>query len=204
MRAEDRSDTSRLEAFSDGVFAITLLVLEIKVPDTDGNLGRGLLNAWPSYAGYAISFLVILVMWMNHHRIFKFIVRTDDWLLAANGLLLLLVSFIPFPTKVLAEHLQGPDARTAAVFYSGTFVVTAIFYNLLWQCIAFKGRLVDMKAHGDRVRAVTIQFALGPVTYLVGFVLAFFNPLASVILNLAIAAFFLLPARHAKPGRLNT
>jgi len=201
--AQGAKDTARLEAFSDGVFAIaiTLLILEIRVPDhSTVPLAQSLLQIWPSYAGYAVSFLTILIMWINHHRIFRYIVRTDDWLLAANGLLLLLISFVPFPTKVLAEHLLDAEARTAAIFYSGTFVVTALIYNLLWLCISYKGRLCDMSAHGGEIRAITRQFALGPATYLLCFLLAFVAPLASVALNFAIAVFFLIPGNKLSLG----
>jgi uncharacterized membrane protein len=100
------NDTSRIEAFSDGVFAIaiTLLVIEIGVPHLgDEPEGTMLVDRWPSYLGYVISFLVISTVWANHHNRFRFIVRSDHVLLFLNTLFLMCVAFIPFPTTLLAE-----------------------------------------------------------------------------------------------------
>src|SRR5215469_18784871 len=130
------SETSRIEAFSDGVFAIaiTLLILEIKIPPaTQAPLRTQLLQQWPSYFAYLLSFLFIGIMWINHHRLFTHIRRSNNGLLFLNLLLLLGVSAVPFPTAVLALHLSGPGARTAAVLYSGTYLVIAVFFNLLWR-----------------------------------------------------------------------
>src|SRR4029079_13892081 len=111
------SETTRLEAFSDGVFAIaiTLLILEIKVPagpeTQEHGLWRALLERWPSYVGYVISFATIGIMWVNHHALFKYISRVDRALLLATLLLLMTVSSLPYPTAVLAEHLPDADSR---------------------------------------------------------------------------------------------
>jgi hypothetical protein len=115
-------ETGRLEAFSDGVFAIaiTLLILEVHVSGQAGtSLAHQLAHAWPSYTGYVISFVTIGIMWANHHSMFRLIDRSTHGLVVANLLLLLCVSFVPFPTKVLAEHLPvaGPDQRTAVTGY---------------------------------------------------------------------------------------
>ena len=142
-------ETARVEAFSDGVFAIaiTLLVLEIKVP----RLGQGasghdlldtLLDLWPSFVAFLGSFLAILIMWINHHGLFKLVNRVDSRLFFANGLLLMLVSFVPFPTAVLAEYLNGRGANVAAVFYCGTFVLINVAYNLLWYIATLHRRLI--------------------------------------------------------------
>src|SRR5204863_6829827 len=118
----DEKETQRLEAFSNGVFAIaiTLLVLEMKVPHDAGlGLGRALLDGWPSYFGFLTSFATIGIMWINHHRIFRLVGRIDHTLLILNGLLLLGVTFVPYPTAVLATYLGHPGDRIAAAFYSG-------------------------------------------------------------------------------------
>jgi hypothetical protein len=111
-------ETGRLEAFSDGVFAIaiTLLVLEIAVPhvEHDASLTNALLDLWPSYFGYAVSFITIGVMWINHHHMFKDIERVDHGLLALNLLLLICISFVPFPTAVLAEYVGEDEFRLEA------------------------------------------------------------------------------------------
>jgi uncharacterized membrane protein len=120
LEAPEQSETGRIEAFSDGVFAIaiTLLVLEIKVPqhkivETVG-LVSSLLSLWPSYLAFFTSFASILVMWVNHHRIFSLVTRTDHAFFYWNGLLLMLVTLVPFPTALLAEYLIHPQAKVAA------------------------------------------------------------------------------------------
>src|ERR1700719_738466 len=103
-----KSETSRIEAFSDGVFAIaiTLLILEIKVPHRNqGPLAAGLIDQWPSYVAYLLSFFFVGIIWLNHHRMFTLIKKSDDGLMLLNLLLLLGVSVVPFPTAVLAERL---------------------------------------------------------------------------------------------------
>ena len=117
-------DTNRLETFSDGVIAIaiTLLILEIDVPeDTHGELWSALLRQWPSYLAYLISFAVIGIIWVNHHGILALVARVDRPLLYLNLLLLLAVAGIPFPTALVAEHLQSPgiDSEVAAAVYGG-------------------------------------------------------------------------------------
>src|SRR5919204_4047728 len=100
--------TGRLETFSDGVFAIaaTLLILEVHVREGRESLARGLLHAWPSYTAYAISFLTIGIIWVNHHTVFEQIGRVDRTFLFINVAFLMLVAFIPFPTKLVSEHLR--------------------------------------------------------------------------------------------------
>src|SRR3954468_6873094 len=121
--AENLSETNRIEAFNDGVFAIaiTLLILEIRVPEQgDTRLAPALLNLWPSYLAFATSFFEIGVMWINHHRLFTMIRRTDQRLLIFNLLLLLGITFVPFPTALIARHLGADDAWAAALLYNAT------------------------------------------------------------------------------------
>jgi uncharacterized membrane protein len=128
-------ETTRLEAFSDGVFAIavTLLILEIKVPPI-ANLGHGLLQLWPSYLAYSISFIVVGAIWINHHVMFEWIERVDQPLILLNTLHLMFIAFVPFPTAVLAEALHTRvEQSTAAAFYGGTFTVIALFVNAMWK-----------------------------------------------------------------------
>jgi len=115
--SEDREETSRIEAFSDGVFAIaiTLLVLTLQVPDVHGGLWHALLDEWPQFAGYLTSFAIIGIMWVNHHSMFRMIVRSDRILLFLNLLLLLWTALLPFPTNLIARYLGdgGADAAVA-------------------------------------------------------------------------------------------
>ena len=129
-------DTTRLVAFSDGVFAITitLLVLEIRPPTDDRNLLHGLLALWPSYLAYALTFLFIGQVWANHHVMFDHIRAADRVVLLLNTLLLMVVAFLPFATSVLAWAFRsGHGERTAVVFYGIAFDVTALAFNAVWQ-----------------------------------------------------------------------
>jgi uncharacterized membrane protein len=126
--------TGRLEAFSDGVLAIaiTLLVLGIAIPPPDTALGAALLRLWPSYLAYVVSFLVIGAIWINHHAMFRHIVRVDGTLLVLNLLQLMVFAFLPFPTSVLAEaFLRGTDEGIIVALYGGTLIVGSLFVNAM-------------------------------------------------------------------------
>ena len=194
------SETARIEAFSDGVFAIavTLLILEVKIPPPgSGQLGTLLLKQWPSYFAFVLSFAFIGIMWINHHRLFNHIRRSDEGLLLLNLLLLLGVTAVPFPTAVLAIHLLTPDARLAATIYNGTYVVIAILFRILWHHALshdLLGHEVD-RASADKISK---QYAGGPFLYLACVGLAWFSVTASLVLNVALAIFFALPPAVAE------
>ncbi len=197
QRVEDEKETGRVEAFSDGVFAIamTLLILDVKAPKpADAAASGGLLMAlrgqWPTYLAYLTSFATILVMWVNHHKLFRHIHRSNDTLLFLNGLLLLFVTFVPFPTSLVADYLQESEAGVAAAVYAGTYLALAIAFNMLWLYASGKGRLLGTRANPTEVRAITRQYRFGPILYAVAFVLAFFSVAASVTLCLLLALFF--------------
>jgi uncharacterized membrane protein len=202
------AETARIEAFSDGVFAIaiTLLVLEIRLPHPlppGETLAAALRHEWPSYLGFALSFGTIGVMWMNHHRLFGLVRRSDDWLLLLNTLLLLGVSFVPFPTAVLADHLQDAGARTAAIFYAGTFLGISFLFQALWRHCSRWGRLLGPEVGPLEVRRIDRQYAFGPVFYGIAFALAFVSAAASVAVTLALAVLFALPpSLFARSGAL--
>ena len=202
------NSTGRIEAFSDGVFAIaiTLLVIEIGVPHVEGTtLFGALVEQWPSYLGYVISFLQIGVIWANHHNRFRYIVRSDHVLLFLNILFLMCVAFIPFPTALLADYLRGTERATAGGVYAGTLAVTAVFFTLLWLYAAMNYRLIDRNLDPFLVRAMTRRYVLGMVAYLFAFFLAFVNVAASLILIVVLALIFVLPEpgeRTRPPRRL--
>lgn len=203
-RGDGPRDTARLEAFSEGIFAIavTLLILEIRVPplhDTDDGrrLGRALLDLWPSYLAYITSFATILIMWVNHHTIFKTIARTSHTLILLNGMLLLCITFVPFPTALMAEYLGHHGQRLAAAFYSGSFAVTAVLFNTLWRHVSAGRRLLHAGISDAFAQRITRGYRFGPVLYLVAFVLAFGSAGLSLAVCLALALFFALPLRVA-------
>lgn len=193
----ERKETGRIEAFSDGIFAIaiTLLVLGIKVPVPDeirasGGLGPALIRLWPHYLAFVTSFVTILAMWVNHHRIFTFVWRSDHVFLYGNGLLLLLVTFMPFPTTVLAEYFLHPDARIAGLVFAGTLVAIAITFKALWRYASKNGRLLSQRVAAEDVDQITRQHQYGPLMYSVAFVLSFLSVGLSVGVCLCLAVFF--------------
>jgi len=195
------SETGRVEAFSDGVFAIaiTLLILEIKIPKpSDGPLALQLLRQWPSYLAFLISFSFIGVMWMNHHRLFTHIKRCDDTLMVLNLLLLLGVTVVPFPTAVLATHLGYGDQRTAALLYNGVYLFIAIVFNLLWRyAVSRNHHLLGKEVDVASVAKISKQYAFGPLFYGLCAVIAGISVPASLAGNIVLAMFFALPPTHA-------
>jgi uncharacterized membrane protein len=177
--------TNRLEAFADGVFAIaaTLLVLEIQLPSDD--VGQGLLDLWPSYFAYALSFLSIGIMWVNHHVVLSFTREADRTFLFINLFLLMAIAFVPFPTAIFAEHLQKDGARSAALAYGLTFVVIAVFFQLFWQYA--RRRLLRPDADRREVSGIDRSYRPGVPLYVVATLVALASPTASLALFAAIA-----------------
>jgi uncharacterized membrane protein len=181
--------TQRLETFADGVFAIaaTLLILDVR-PQGSGGLGGQLLHAWPQYAAYAISFLTIGIMWVNHHAIMEQLGHADRPFLLLNVGFLLCVAFMPFPTRVLADHLRGDGGRAAAMFYGLAMLVTAVLFNVIWQY--GRRRLLREDADPRTVLAISRSFAPGVTLYLVATLVALVSAAASAALYAAIAIFY--------------
>src|SRR5438477_11444653 len=198
IKSAQEKETGRIEAFSDGVYAIaiTLLILDIKVPTEaadNGELWQALIRQWPTYLALVSSFLTVLIMWINHHRLFTHIRRSDSILMMLNGLLLLGITVVPFPTKLVAEYVQRGGQNTAAMVYGGTFTVVAIFFNLLWRYGSHNNRLLDENADRAAVDAITRQYLFGPTVYFAATLLALISVPLSLIVYLLLALFFALP-----------
>lgn len=196
---QKQSDTDRIEAFSDGVFAIavTLLVIEVKVPENElvDRIGLlcALLEIWPGYLAYLTSFVTILVIWVHHHWIFSLIDKCDHGLFYLNGLLLLFVTFIPFPTALLSEYLLHRDARVAASVYTGVFLAISLAFDLLWRYVSI--RLLskdDMPERKEDALQITRHYRYGPLFYAGTFATSFVSEPLSVSLCLLLALFFSL------------
>jgi uncharacterized membrane protein len=188
-------ETGRCEAFSDGVFAIaiTLLILNVVLPLHHEPLGHALLRLWPSYVAYAISFLTIGIMWVNHHTIFRHVERVDRRFLLINLLLLMCVAFVPFPTRVAAEFARSDANRRAAAFLYGiTLTTTALFFNSLWLYASRRGRLLAADADRREVSGITRSYIPGAPMYGTATLIAFVSSVASLILFGAIAVFYAL------------
>ena len=189
-----RSETDRLEAFSDGVFAIaiTLLVLELRIPSGTGGLWHRLLHEWPQFAAYLCSFVIIGIMWVNHHSMFRAITRTDRPLLFLNLLLLLWTSLLPFPTSLISRYLGsgGIDASVAEAVYSANLTLAAIAFSLLWWRAVRGGRLIASPLGRQAERAALARFSVGTFGYAATIGIAFLQPGAALAIQAALALYY--------------
>ena len=187
--------TSRTEAFSDGVFAIaaTLLVLELKIPQVEaGKLLGTLLEAWPSYATYAVSFLTIGIIWVNHHTILDRVRRVDRLLLFINLIFLMLVAAIPFPTALLADYLkEGYDDRLAAAIYGATMWVMGLAICAIWAYVVHRG-LLHEGVDQDLARRSLFVFAVGIPAYLLGIGASALSAKLGLVVYALVALFYLV------------
>jgi uncharacterized membrane protein len=182
---------ARLETFADGVFAIaaTLLILSVDGAVHDP---ADLTHAWASYVAYAVSFVTIGIMWVNHHAVMAQIGHIDRRFMFATVAFLMCVSFLPFPTRLAAEHTHGAGARDAALAYGFTMVAAAVGFNVVWFYAAIGRRLLREDADPLVVRGISRSFVFGPWTYLAAALVAFASPAASLILYLVYAGFWVL------------
>jgi TMEM175 potassium channel family protein len=187
----DRWGTGRIEAFSDGVFAIaiTLLVLEISVPESDfEHLWNGIADQWPSYLGYATSFLTIGGLWFIHHGIFRRLASADTIVMRLNLLLLMLVAFLPFPTKLVAEtiDLTSPE-RAAVIFYGLVLLSISVVIGALWRYVAAHRELLEPDVTDEDVAAMTLLTTPTMGFYVVVVLLALLAPTVAAFGYLVIA-----------------
>jgi uncharacterized membrane protein len=199
-------DSRRAESFSDGVFAVAITVLVFNLLPvgagtiTSRQLSHALISAWPQYAAYAISFLTIGIMWMNHHTMLALVTRVDRPLLALNLLLLMGVVALPFPTALVAEHLTGryrAGGSIAAVVYGLAMIAISIGYSAMWLYVEFHRDQLGAPARVRSPAAVSLRFSIGLLGYLVATLLAFFSAAAALALCGLIAVYYLfdhLPA----------
>jgi len=184
-------ENARIEAFSDGVFAIaiTLLILELKVPPPGSvhsvnDLWMGLLKLWPSYFAFLLSFGIILVSWVNHHYLFNVLDKSSRTFLYANGFLLLTITFIPFPTALLAQYIATDYAKPAIAFYCFGGVINSIGWNLLLHTIYKPKLLLHHDVSIDFIDNIKRPVQLGFIVYLGTTALAFWFPIAALTINL--------------------
>jgi uncharacterized membrane protein len=185
----------RVEAFSDGVFAIaiTLLVLTIAQPDDYRHLAADLGREWPSLAAYIVSFIVIGIMWLNHHTVFSHLREIDRPMFYLNLVLLMTIVFIPYPTGVFGEALRqnvGDSARTAAVFYSVAMTVNACGWAALWLYGSRGRRLLNDDFPEAQRSLTTVLFAIGPLFYAAAIGIAFVSPYLCLAFHGALALYY--------------
>jgi len=192
-------ETSRVEAFSDGVFgiALTILILGIKVPElnnfaTSEKLFRSLINLWPSYFAFILSFTAVLIMWINHHGFFKYLKDINTAFLFANGFLLLTVTFINFPTAILAKYFDTPAFNIASAFYCGSMVLISVSYNLLWFSSAYKRKLVKDEISDALIIKIRNAYWFGFFVYLTAFIISFFFPFLGLSISISLWIFWII------------
>ncbi|MDX1934871.1 MAG: TMEM175 family protein [Capsulimonadales bacterium] len=204
-RKEELSDdgltTDRIEAFSDGVFAIaiTLLILEIRIPEVGPgkSLQSALLAVWPSYFAYLMSFLMIGIYWANHHYIFKLYKRTDHYFNLLNVLFLMCISFMPLPTSILGKYLLNDLQRPTAVqFYALGMLLPAFCWMLCWLYAKRGYRLIDEDLDEGFVHALTMQYIFSNIFYLAAYLAAFHSAIASLALNVGLTLLYMSPPRR--------
>ena len=191
--------TGRLEAFSDGVFAIavTLLILDIGVSGTAGqDLGAAIRGLWPSYLAYVASFSTIGAAWLGHNAITEYLDRADAAFVRLNLLLLLFVSFLPFPTRLVAEFIHQDTAeRVAVTFYGIVLLLSSTMLLVLWR-YAVRARLVRPDTADEEIELLTQRLTPGLSAYVVLIVSGLFLPVIAVIGYLGIALYYIIPFRR--------
>ncbi|CAB4932329.1 unannotated protein [freshwater metagenome] len=190
-----RSDTSRLEALSDGVIAvaITLLVLDLKVPHVeDESLWNALVTQWPSYFAYITSFLVIGILWVNHHSIFRQIRATTRGLMLINLVLLMLIVAIPFATSLVADYVTKPgvNATVAMATYSAVALAIALAIASLWGYALRHPALLEPEVDVEAARKAFPRFSIGSLVYLVLLVVSFVSPILALTGTFLVALYY--------------
>ncbi len=190
VEMESHDSTGRLEAFSDGIFgvAITLLALEIGVQEyegaTDASLLHNILALWPKYVAYINSFATVLLMWLGHHQLFKLVRKPSTSLILANGLSLLFVALVPFPTKTVGQFIQTGAANVAVEFYTGYFLLVSFSFLAVWKVASSKtNSLLQPFVTDQIVASVNRGHWVGILVNLTCFGLSFISPWLGIAAN---------------------
>jgi len=197
-------DRSRLEAFSDGVFAvaITLLALDLTVKGYGhGPLVEQLRDKWPAFLAYLISFFMIGIVWVNHHALVRSIVKVDRLLLFLNLVLLLFVVLIPFATATEADYFprNTDDGQLAMVLYAGVFLGMSIGFSAIFEW-TLHGERVYRPLPRERHWAARARFVGGGLVYVIAIIVATFNAVAAFVLIALVAVYYIVENTPAAPG----
>jgi uncharacterized membrane protein len=195
--------TDRLEYFSDAVLAIaaTLLATELPKPEAGTDLLGEILKNWPHYAAFTASFLFICVAWSNHHNMFIYIKKTDQYLLILHILFLMFVTLQSFTTGLLARHVGKPDERTAALIYHTILVLMTVLYNCVWWYAARKKGLLEENTDPALVKLLTREYAIAPVLHSAALIISFWNVAFSILPIVLLYIYFALPRFSEKKIR---
>jgi uncharacterized membrane protein len=209
----EEKETLRTEAFSDGVFAIaiTLLVLDIKVPALEslaekGGLVRALLAQWPVYLAFMVSFANLLIIWVCHHNIFSLIRKTDGKFLYINGFLLLTVTVFPFTSALLGEYIATEYASLAAAIFAATIFFNCLSFNILWNYVAGRQHLLSRDIAPEVIREIRNNGFIGLPFYVAAVAVAFWSPYLSLAICTGMALFFAIKGtvQHLAPTTKRT
>jgi uncharacterized membrane protein len=196
----DRWGSGRVEAFSDGVFSIaaTLLVLELNVPESQfGDLPRGILHQWPGYLAYATSFLTIGGLWLVHHGMFRRLAFVDYTVMRLNLGLLMVVAFLPYPTKLVAGAIHDSHAeRAAVIFYGATLLAISVLVRVIWQYVSGHRELLEPGVADDEVVAIRRAATPDLAFYAGVIVLAIVAPEVAAVGYLVIALVAVMRTRN--------
>ncbi|HEX6171490.1 MAG TPA: TMEM175 family protein [Chitinophagaceae bacterium] len=193
-----QKETLRIETFSDGVFciAVTLLSIEIGVEVhgavTNKELTHALLAKWPLYLAYVTSFVNVLLAWIGHHGLFKMLHKPDNSIMITNGLLLMLVALVPFPTKTLGEFLLTGGFKTAVIFYTAYFVLVSIAFRLLWYAATRKAGVLMHDVSEKQIKLTTRNENIGLLCNATIFAVAFINPWLALAFSFVMWVYWLV------------
>lgn len=193
-----QKETLRIETFSDGVFciAVTLLSIEIGVElhgeVSNAGLTDALLHKWPICLAYVISFINVLLAWIGHHGLFKMFRQTDNSIMITNGLLLMLVALVPFPTKTLGEFLLTNALQTAVIFYTGYFVLISLAFRLLWHSASRNKELLVHNITPTQISQTTRNENIGLICNAIIFGVAFINPWVALVLSFVMWVYWIV------------
>ncbi len=205
-------NTNRVEAFSDGVFAValTLLVVSLAVPEARAGevlnareLLQILAKQWPQFVAFSASFFSVLLLWISHHHTFTMIRRTSRHLMLANGLLLFLVTLIPFPTAVLARYIQTPGASVVAALYASIFLLITATFILLWHVVLSTPGLLRAHLTNEEKRTIQRKNTLGLIPYIAAIAVAFWQPYLTVLICIALSVYWVASGGEAGPTPLS-
>jgi len=191
-------ETLRIETFSDGVFciAVTLLSIEIGVElhgdVTNKELAHALFAKWPIFLAYVISFINVLLAWIGHHSLFKMLHKSTNSIMITNGLLLMLVALVPFPTKTLGEFLLTNGYKTAVIFYTAYFVLISIAFRILWFAVSRKPGILMSGITEKQIKQTTRNENIGLICNALIFAVAFINPWLALALSFAMWIYWLV------------
>ncbi|MDO8369844.1 MAG: TMEM175 family protein [Candidatus Nitrotoga sp.] len=198
----NEKETSRIEAFSDGVFAIalTLLAIDLKAPVIEtinnANLTAAIVERWTEYFAFFNSFIVVLLMWISHHCIFKIVRKTNTLFILANGLVLFFVAAVSYPTSVLAKFLLTDAAPAAAAFYAGYLFMANGAFIMLLRVISGNKNLLMNKVYDDDIRKLSHGLFMALPIYLAATLFAFVNAWITVAITSLLWVYWVITLKN--------